>query len=251
MKTLSDAYKAMIYRDPEEVAAQAAGWLHHLASASTGRFSINLCGGQTPRLLYETLARPPYLSRFPWKRVHWFWGDERFVPPDDFESNYRMVREAMLDVAPVPLENIHAVNTGLANAAASAVDYQRRLQKFYGATRPIPGHLLFDITLLGLGQDGHTASLFPKSPALRERNKWVVPTVAPNGQDRITLTFPALRLSGHIAFVVCGSAKARTVSEIFSGATFPAAQVRSNGTINWFLDEDAAPFAKTSEPANA
>jgi hypothetical protein len=103
------ATKTRIYRDPEEAAGQAAGWLHHLASASTGQFSICVSGGRTPKLFYQILARPPYLERFPWRRVHWFWGDERFVPPSHRESNYRMVREVMLDNVPVAPKNIHPI----------------------------------------------------------------------------------------------------------------------------------------------
>jgi 6-phosphogluconolactonase len=230
-----------VYRDPEEVAAQAAGWLHHLASASTGRFSISLSGGSTPKLLYENLAQPPYLERFPWRRVHWFWGDERFVPPNHPDSNFRMVHDALLGASPAPRENIHPVKTSLATPAASADDYQKRLWQFSGSKRPVSGKALFDIVLLGVGDDGHTASLYPQAAALKETRRLVAPVVGSRKEPRITLTLPALRSSGHVAFLVCGAEKQKIVSDIFFGADLPASRVRSDGMIHWFLDAAAAP----------
>jgi 6-phosphogluconolactonase len=235
------ATKTRIYRDPEEAAGQAAGWLHHLASASTGQFSICVSGGRTPKLFYQILARPPYLERFPWRRVHWFWGDERFVPPSHRESNYRMVREVMLDSVPVAPKNIHPIQTTLDTPAATADDYQRKLWRFYGSRKFVPGKALFDIVLLGVGEDGHTASLFPQSPVLEETKRWVAPVIGFRSEPRITLTLPALRSSGHVAFLVFGAGKRKVVSRIFSGADLPASRVRSDGTIHWFLDEAASP----------
>src|SRR5579864_6390116 len=138
-----------VYRDAEEVATEVAAWLHHLASASTGRFSICLSGGTTPKLLYETLAKPPYLERFPWQRVHWFFGDERFVPHTHPDSNYRMALAAMFDVAPVLSENIHPVNTKLHAPRAAADDYERTLLRFGASELSHPAKTLFDIVLLG------------------------------------------------------------------------------------------------------
>jgi 6-phosphogluconolactonase len=235
-----------IYRDAEEVAAEVTAWLHHLASASTGRFSVCLSGGSTPKLLYETLAQPPYLDRFPWQRVHWFWGDERFVPPAHPDSNYRMVRVAMLDAVPVPPENIHPVNTGLVTPRAAADDYERTLLRFNGSELSHPAKTLFDIVLLGVGDDGHTASLFPGSPALDETTRWVVPVIGTRPDPRITLTFPALRSSGHIAFLACGAKKRHIVSETLAGKDLPAGRVRSDGAIHWFLDQVASPFDESS-----
>jgi 6-phosphogluconolactonase len=229
-----------IYRDPEEVAAQAAGWLHHLISASTGRFSICLSGGNTLRLLYEKLAQPPYVKRLPWQRVHWFWGDERFVPPDHPESNYGMARRAFLHAVPAPAENVHPVKTRLATPAAAAADYQHTLQRFYEGTRFTSSRALFDIVLLGVGGDGHTASLFPGAPALDEAWRWATPVIGFRDEARVTLTLPALQSSGHIAFLACGAKKRKIVSDILSGSNLPAARVRSAGTIHWFLDEAAA-----------
>jgi 6-phosphogluconolactonase len=238
------AAKIHIHRDAEEVAAEAAGWLHHLASASTGKFSICLSGGATPKLLYRTLARPPYVERFPWPRVHWFWGDERFVPPDHADSNYRMVREAMLDLAPAPPENIHTINTRLDTPAAAADDYQRLLFGVYGSRQLLAGKALFDIVLLGVGEDGHIASLFPKAPALDETRRWVAAVSGPQLGERITLTLPALRSSGRVAFLVCGRNKRKAMSRISAGDDLPANRVRSDGTIHWFLDEAVAPMTR-------
>lgn len=230
-----------IYRDAEEVAAEAAGWLHQLISASTERFSICLSGGSTPELLYETLARPPRAPGIPWQRIHWFWGDERFVPPHHPNSNYRMARSALLDPIRAPAENVHPVNTQLETPAAAADAYERTLHRFYGSDRVDPGKSLFDVVLLGIGEDGHTASLFPGAPAIEEKARWVGPVIGFRPEPRITLTFPALRSSRHVAFLVCGAAKRQIISEIFAGADLPARRVISDGTIHWFMDQAAAP----------
>jgi len=230
-----------VYRDPKEVAAEVAAWLHQRVSASAGRLSICISGGSTPRLLYQTLARPPYASRFPWHRLHWFWCDERFVLPEHPDSNYGMTRAVMLDVVPAPPENVHPVNTRLDTPLAAADDYERVLRHFHDSAFLDPGKPLFNIVLLGVGEDGHTASLFPGAPAVDEATRWVVPVIGFRPEPRITLTFPALRSSGHIAFLVCGAEKRPIVSEIFSGKDVPAGRVRSDGAIHWFLDQAAAP----------
>jgi 6-phosphogluconolactonase len=230
-----------VYRDVEQVAAEVAAWLHQSVSISAGRFSICISGGSTPRLLYQTLARPPYASRFPWHRVHWFWCDERFVPPDHPDSNYGMARAVMLDAVPVRPENVHPINTRLDTPAAAADDYERTLRHFYDGAFPDARKPLFDIVLLGVGEDGHTASLFPGAPAIDETTRWVVPQIGFRPEPRVTLTFPALRSSSHIAFVACGTAKRPILSKIFYGEDLPAGRVRSDGAIHWFLDQAAAP----------
>ena len=157
-----------VFPDSVALADGVAAWLTDRAKAKTGPFAVCLSGGSTPKRLYHLLAGASYRDKFPWPRTHWFWGDERFVPPDNPLSNFRMVREAMLAQAPVPPENIHAVpTTGLTPDAAAAA-YEKTLQSFYGARRLERGRPLFDVTFLGLGPDGHTASLFPGDGALKE-----------------------------------------------------------------------------------
>ena len=156
-----------ILADPADLARRVADWLLEAATAKEGTFAVCLSGGSTPQRLYEYLAVPPYSDRFPWSRTHWFWGDERFVPHDDARSNYRMVREALLSRAPIPAMNIHPIPTEGFSPDAAASAYERELKSFYGAGRLDPARPLFDLTLLGLGMDGHTASLFPDTAVLR------------------------------------------------------------------------------------
>ncbi len=162
--------KLKVLADPAALSRRVAEWMLELATATEGRFAVALSGGSTPRALYRDLAEPPYRDAFPWSRAHWFWGDERFVPPDDALSNYRMVREALLSRAPIPAANIHPVPTEGLDPEAAASAYERELKSFYGAERLDPARPLFDVTLLGLGEDGHTASLFPGTAVLAERD---------------------------------------------------------------------------------
>ena len=163
-----------VFQTAEALAHEAAEWLCALAQASVGAFAICLSGGSTPRPLYERLATPAIAARFPWRRVHWFWGDERFVPHDHPDSNYRMVHQALFSQVPVPEANIHAIPTVGLTPEQAATAYETTLKEFYGADALDPRQPLFDVTLLGIGEDGHTASLFPGQPALRERRRWVV-----------------------------------------------------------------------------
>ncbi len=152
------------FESAETLAHDAAEWLCGLAQASDGVFAVCLSGSSAPRRLYEHLADPPFASRFPWNRAHWFWGDERFVPHDDRNSNYRMARDAFLSRVPVPDDNIHAVPTEGSSPDQAATAYEMTLKRFYGADTLAPDRPLFDVTLLGNGEDGHTASLFPGQP---------------------------------------------------------------------------------------
>ncbi len=231
--------RTVVCTDAEALASEAAGWLCERALASNGRFAVCLAGGSTPRRLYENLASEPLNGRFPWPRVHWFWGDERFVPQDSDDSNYRMARAAMLDRVPVPPGNVHAVDTRLLNPAAAAEAYERNLQAFYGATSFDRARPLFDVMLLGLGEDGHTASLFPGSAALAEREAWAVAVVGERPQARITLTYPAIESSRDVAFIVSGRGKRDVVEAIRRGENLPAARIKPAGNLHWFLDRDA------------
>ena len=231
-----------ILADGEALAERAADWLVKSLRASEGTVAVALSGGNTPRRLYELLAAPPRRTQLPWERLHCFWGDERFVPPDHPDSNYRMAREAMLDHVPVPAAQIHPVPTQGMSPAAAAVAYERDLQRYYGSTRLAPERPLFCVTLLGLGEDGHTASLFPESPVLRERDSWVAAVVGEKPEDRITLTLPALESSRAVAFLVSGASKRATLERIMSGGSdLPAGRLRPQGELRFFVDRAAAP----------
>ncbi len=232
--------KVEVFDDPEAMARRVAEWIIGLASAKQDRFSICLSGGSTPQVLYRHLAEPDYRDRFPWPRVHWFWGDERFVPHDDKLSNYRMVREALLSYAPIPPTNVHAIPTEDLTPDAAASAYERELKSFYGAERLDPARPLFDVNLLGLGEDGHTASLFPGSPVLAERERWVRAVVGAKPEARITLTYPALDSSAHAAFLVSGQGKREILRRLRDGhESLPAAMVRPSGTLWLFSDKSA------------
>jgi 6-phosphogluconolactonase len=227
--------------DAQNLARRVADWLLAEASAKQGPFAISLSGGSTPRLLYALLAKPPYLETFPWPLVHWFWGDERFVPHDDARSNYRMVEDVLLSQAPIPIGNIHATPTDTISPGEAAAVYERSLKSFYGADRLDPSRPLFDVTLLGLGSDGHTASLFPGSPVLQERDKWVAPVLGEMPEPRITLTFPALDSSRHAAFLIAGKDKRSMLDRLrHAENSLPAANVHPIGTLYIFCDADAA-----------
>jgi 6-phosphogluconolactonase len=229
-----------ILPDPPALAHQVAEGMTQAALAAQGSFRVSLSGGSTPKTLYELLASDEFRDRFPWQLVSWYWGDERFVPHDHPDSNYRMTREAMLAKAPVPPENIHPVPTdGTPEDAARR--YERTLQKAYGATTLDPQRPLFDVTLLGLGPDGHTASLLPGEPVLNERARWVVAVSHGRPEVRITMTYPVIESSRRVAFLVAGKEKATIFNMIREGGSHvPAAQVRPVGELLWFVDRAAA-----------
>ena len=230
-----------ILADPEALSRRVAEWMLELATTKIGIFSVCLSGGSTPQQLYEHLAEPTYRNTFPWPRTHWFWGDERFVPHDDPLSNYRMVREALLSRAPIPPANIHPIPTEGISPEAAASAYERKLKSFYGAARLDPAQPLFDVNLLGLGPDGHTASLFPGTAVLAERNSWVAAVVGAKPEARITLTYPALESSRHAAFLVAGDEKRAIFRRLRDGDNcLPAARLRPIAGVTWFLDRAAA-----------
>src|SRR5436190_16593872 len=160
-----------IFASADDLAQSTADWICRLALASEGHFALCLSGGSTPRKLYEALASHP---DFPWPRSHWFWGDERFVPRDHPESNYRMVQEALLYRVPIPRDNIHPVPTEGQLPSEAAAAYELTLKQFYGGETLDARRPLFNVTLLGIGEDGHTASLLPGQVSLRERTRWVL-----------------------------------------------------------------------------
>src|SRR6202521_5919080 len=229
-----------ISADPLALAHHVAEWMTQAAQAAPGPFRVSLSGGSTPKTLYGLLASDEFRSRFPWPRVSWYWGDERFVPYDHPESNYRMTREAMFAKAPVPPENIHPVPAdGTPEEAASR--YERILQEAYGGTVLDPARSLFDITLLGLGPDGHFASLLPGEPVLMERKRWVAAVSHGRPEIRITMTYPVLESSRRVAFLVAGEEKTAIFAAIRKGGSrVPAARIRPVGELLWFADQAAA-----------
>jgi 6-phosphogluconolactonase len=233
--------KLEILADPQALSRRVAEWMLDLATANEGVFAVCLSGGSTPRGLYERLAETPYRDCFPWPRTHWFWGDERFVPHADALSNYRMVREALLGHAPIPPANIHPIPTEGITPEVAAVTYEDELKSFYGVTRLDPGRPLFDVNLLGLGTDGHTASLFPGTGALAVREDWVAAVIGAKPEARITLTYPTLESSRHTAFLVTGEAKRTIFGRLRHGAeSLPAADLHPIGDLTCFLDRAAA-----------
>jgi 6-phosphogluconolactonase len=230
-----------VAKDPETLARNVARWIADLAAGSRERFAICLSGGSTPRRLYQLLAESPFRDALPWQRVHWFWGDERFVPRDHPDSNYGMVRSAMLARAPAPPQNIHGIpTTGTPEEGARA--YERALKTYYGPESLDPARPLFDVVILGLGPDGHTASLFPGIGALEERGRWVVEVVGAKPEVRITLTYPPLESTRHAAFLVAGADKREVLTRALSrDPALPAARIRPAGDLTWFADEAARP----------
>ncbi len=212
--------------------------------AARGQFSLALSGGSTPRSLYELLATPKLASRIDWTRVHLFWGDERCVPAEHPDSNYRMVREALLDHVPIPWGNVHRI-VGEDQPDAAARAYEQTLRTFF-ATPQGPPERSFDLVLLGMGGDGHTASLFPGTPPVIERQRWVLPNhvTAQREMWRITLTPVVLNAAAEVTFLVSGAGKADRLWEVIAGPAgsprFPAQVIRpSCGVVHWLVDADA------------
>jgi 6-phosphogluconolactonase len=209
------------------------------ALGRTGRFTVALSGGRTPKALYSLLAgRTPAL---PWEKIHFFFGDERCVPHDHPDSNYRMVREALFDPARIPAENIHAVQTELGGPTEVAADYEGAIRAFFRARAGSFPSL--DLVFLGMGKDGHTASLFPGTPGLLEKERFVVPAlVKALNSYRVTLTYPLLNAAAHVVFLVEGDDKAETLRAVFSkDGSFPVQGIKPTaGDVLWLLDEAAA-----------
>jgi len=226
-----------IFETAEAVAGHVAEWLRDLVCARDDEFAICLSGGSTPRRLYQRLASPTFASRVPWNRIHWFWGDERFVPHDDPASNYRMAYDALFSCVPISKDHLHPIPTEGLSPQQAASSYQALLQHFYGRTRLNQNRPIFDVTLLGIGDDGHTASLFPDSLALRENRQWVLAVVSEARGTRITLTYPVLDSSRNLAILATGANKKDILKRIRAGDTsLPAARVRPIGNLYYFVD---------------
>ncbi len=230
-----------ILNTPQELFQAAATEFIALASTAIrrhGKFTVALSGGSTPKSLYSVLAR----SALPWDKIFFFWSDERHVPPDHPDSNYRMAKEALLSKVPVPPENIFRVRAEEKDANVVAKDYEEALKLFF---RLKPGEFpRFDLILLGLGPDGHTASLFPNTAALNETKRLVVANwVEKFKTNRITFTYPVLNYAACVIFLVSGGDKSEIVREVLEnpGADLPSQKVHpANGRLLWLLDKDAA-----------
>lgn len=237
-----------IYPDYEQLSLAAAKCFveeSQKAIAKHGRFSVVLSGGHTPQHTYEILAQPPFKEEVSWQQTHVFWGDERCVPPEDSLSNIHMAKQALLNHIPIPASNIHPMQGNL-NLQAAAQSYEKEIQQFFHGQKP-----QFDLIFLGLGDNGHTASLFPFLPALHETQKWVAAVyVAEQDMHRLTMTVSLLNQGRKIVFLVSGSEKASIFSRMLDGAydpdALPAQLIRPvDGELLWLVDQDAATLCKT------
>jgi 6-phosphogluconolactonase len=224
-----------------EEAARRFAVLSREAIGTRGRFVVALSGGSTPKTLLRLLALPPYRDTLDWARIHVAWGDERCVPPDDAQSNYRMAREALLAHVPIPDGNVHRMPAENPDHEAAAAEYEATLRALFGGDLP-----RFDLIHLGLGTEGHTASLFPGSPALEERERWVAaPFVEKLSAHRITLTPPVLNAAREVQFLAAGKDKAAIVRDILHAPRNPTelpAQIvaPTEGRLVWLLDTAAS-----------
>ncbi len=243
-----------VFDTPEQLALAAAERLAECADRThndLGRFSVALAGGKTPQRVYELLATERFRDRVDWPKVHLFFGDERAVPPDHPDSNYALAYEKLISRIAIPASNVHRL-VGEGNPEENARLYEHQLRTFF-AGRPWPR---FDLVFLGMGDDGHTASLFPGSEALQEKSKWV--TTSRNQRfphERITLTLPALNAAAHLMFLVTGKEKAQRLSEVLHPKPvsskqwavgskpdcLPAQMVQPiDGRLEWLVDSAAA-----------
>ena len=207
------------------------------------RFSLALSGGSTPRPLHRALATK-YRDAIDWNRVHVFWGDDRVVPPDDADSNYRMARETLLDHVPIPDENVHPIPSDAGSPEEAAAQYEQTLKAFFGDGGPPQ----FDLMIMGMGPDGHTASLFPGVPALQEKERWAAGVEAPQHigphVPRVTLTLPVINHSKQLFYLVAGESKQEPLKAVLNGepgaGAYPTSQVHARQGLVWFLDQDVA-----------
>jgi 6-phosphogluconolactonase len=244
-----------VYKDAEQLSQAVAKWMSDLIAETlkvTDRFTIALSGGSTPKLLHKILAAEPYKSQIDWSKLHIFWGDERAVPFEDSRNNAKMAYDTLLNFVSVPTSQIHVMRTDIAPEAA-ALEYEKILHQYFDA---VPGNSgganpailpnSFDLVLLGMGDDGHTLSLFPGTDIVHEEKAWVKAFFLP-AQDmyRITLTKTIANRAAHIAFLTTGPGKAHALKEVLKGAynpdLYPSQEIKPvNGELHWFVDEAAA-----------
>ena len=241
-----------VYGDAEQLAQAAAELFVTLAAESIkarGRFRAALSGGSTPRRVYQLLAGNEFKRRLEWDRVDLFWGDERYVGADDRESNYRMTAEALLMHVPIPPANVHRVPTEISPASAAASRYEEDIRECFHETSSVPR---FDLIYLGLGANGHTASLFPGSATLREQSRLVIADFVDEVKMwRITMTVPLLNHGRTVAFLVEGNQKAEVLRDVLLGPPnperLPAQLIVPQGKLLWMTDEAAARLLSLGE----
>jgi 6-phosphogluconolactonase len=235
--------KIIVVADPAALAKAAADRMLARIAANSGRIALCLTGGSSPKKLFELLGSEAYRGRIAWDRTHWFISDERFVPPSDPRNNMAVARQTFLDQN-APIANIHPIPTNAANPDESAAEYARELKSFYGAEALDPARPLFDFVLMGVGPDGHTASIFPGYPAVAETERWAVGVpqahVAPF-VPRVTLTFPVLASCREMLFEVSGSEKRPILTRVLGGENLPAGRARSIGETILLVDRAALP----------
>jgi len=237
------ALRVSVFSDLEALSQAGADLFLAVAGeaiASRGRFSAALSGGSTPRRLYELLASPVYRNRIDWPHVDLFWADERSVPSDHQDSNFKLLSDTLLSHLSPPAANIHRMR-GEADPQEAAADYEHQLLDYFGP-RPFP---VFDLIMLGVGEDGHTASLFPGSPAIGEKKRMVVPVYLDKPRtSRITLTLPVINHASRVLFLATGASKAGVIRHILDEGNsrgYPAGLVHpESGEVLWFLDYEAA-----------
>ena len=229
----------VVFPDAEALARGAALWLKDRIAPLSGRTAIALSGGSTPRRLFQLMGSE-FKDEFPWARMHFFWGDERFVPRDNPESNFRLAYEALLSKVPVPPGNIHPVPTEGIELDEAVRAYELELREFYGGST-LKDKFLFQVQFLGLGEDGHIASLIPGEPVLNERDRWVAAVSHGRPETRITLTYPPIESSRHIAFLLSGTAKRDILYKVRTlSADVPATRLRPFGSVTFLADRAAA-----------
>jgi 6-phosphogluconolactonase len=238
----SKSHPEIVVVDDARALAEAAADRLIIRITQKDRAAVCLTGGSSPQGLYRLLAEEPWRSRVPWDRVHWFMGDDRFVPENDPLSNMGMARRLFLDRVRAP--NIHPIPTDANYPEGAARLYEDDLKVYYGAEWLDPARPMFDLVLMGLGPDGHTASLFPNSPALAEKERWVL-AVTKAGMEpfvpRVTLTFPALASTHEMLFLVDGADKRAILRRTLSGEDLPATRVYADGDLVWLVTRDASP----------
>jgi len=249
-----------IYPDPAELALKAARGFARLADqyvVGSGRFSVALSGGSTPKAMFSLLAADPFRDTVPWGSIFFFWGDERCVPPDHQDSNFKMATDSLLSKVPVPAANIFRMRAELEDPNRAADEYTSTLTEFFlsgsrkSGTAPLSNVPRFDLVMLGMGPDGHTASLFPGTAALNVTDRIVVANYVEKFKaHRITLTAPTINNARNVTFLAAGADKAETLKQVLEGPyqpdLYPSQMIRpKNGTLLWMVDKAAAQLLST------